>query len=391
MADVKISELPALTSPDGAEELVVNDGGTTKKIAIEDLFAGDNVKAKFGAGDDLQIYHDGANSYIKEAGTGDLIVLGNNVQLRNTAFEYYLTCITDAGVTAYYNNVAKLATTSTGVDVTGGLNTTGTVLVGRTSVGTTGNGHSIRGGDSAIFSRDASGETMQVGRNAAGGELIRFKSNGATVGSIGTSAGGAAGKFGITSNTSQLILAVSGSTDHLQFDSDQIYPSVTGSVSLGHSSYKFNNAYLSGGLYLGGVGSSNKLDDYEEGTWTPAIEAYTGTDPTVSATAQGWYTKIGNLVTLSWNLDNVSVSGVTSGILVVSGLPFSSDGEAVGSFTGSSMTLSRPELAAVHRINTHGIGILSANGAGGSWGWENVSLFNSNSAMRGLLTYKTNA
>ena len=34
MADVKISELTALTSPDGAEELVVNDGGTTKKITI---------------------------------------------------------------------------------------------------------------------------------------------------------------------------------------------------------------------------------------------------------------------------------------------------------------------------------------------------------------------
>ena len=38
MADVKISELPALTSPDGAEELVVNDGGTTKKITIDNLF-----------------------------------------------------------------------------------------------------------------------------------------------------------------------------------------------------------------------------------------------------------------------------------------------------------------------------------------------------------------
>ena len=46
MADVKISELTALTTPDGAEELVVNDSGTTKKITIEDLFAGDNVKAK---------------------------------------------------------------------------------------------------------------------------------------------------------------------------------------------------------------------------------------------------------------------------------------------------------------------------------------------------------
>ena len=40
MADVKISELPALTSSDGAEELVVNDGGTTKKITGTNLLAG---------------------------------------------------------------------------------------------------------------------------------------------------------------------------------------------------------------------------------------------------------------------------------------------------------------------------------------------------------------
>ena len=40
MADVKISELTALTSPDGAEELVVNDGGTTKKITGTNLLAG---------------------------------------------------------------------------------------------------------------------------------------------------------------------------------------------------------------------------------------------------------------------------------------------------------------------------------------------------------------
>jgi hypothetical protein len=60
----------------------------------------------------------------------------------------------------------------------------GNLLVGRTSVGGTGNGHSIRGGDSAIFSRDASGETVQIGRNASNGQLVRFNSNGTSVGSI---------------------------------------------------------------------------------------------------------------------------------------------------------------------------------------------------------------
>mgnify|MGYP003119435959 CR=1 FL=1 len=45
MADVKISELPALTSPDGAEELVVNDGGTTKKITIANATSASLAKA----------------------------------------------------------------------------------------------------------------------------------------------------------------------------------------------------------------------------------------------------------------------------------------------------------------------------------------------------------
>ncbi len=57
-------------------------------------------------------------------------------------------------------------------------------LVGRTSAGATGNGHSIRGGDSAIFSRDSSGESMIVARNASAGDLVRFYCNGSDRGSI---------------------------------------------------------------------------------------------------------------------------------------------------------------------------------------------------------------
>jgi hypothetical protein len=60
----------------------------------------------------------------------------------------------------------------------------GDLLVGRTSSGATGNGHSIRGGDSAIFSRDASGETMVVCRNDSIGDLIRFKRNSGICGEI---------------------------------------------------------------------------------------------------------------------------------------------------------------------------------------------------------------
>jgi hypothetical protein len=64
------------------------------------------------------------------------------------------------------------------------IDASGNLLVGRTSVGATGNGHSIRGGDSAIFSRDAVGESMIVGRNASAGDLVRFYCNNADKGSI---------------------------------------------------------------------------------------------------------------------------------------------------------------------------------------------------------------
>ena len=121
MADVKISELTALTTPSGGDELVVNDSGTTKKITIEDLFAGDNVKAKFGTGNDLQIYHDGSNSYIDDGGTGDLYLRGSNAVRITSADGSEKTAVfnVDGAVNIYYDNDKKLATTATGVDISG--------------------------------------------------------------------------------------------------------------------------------------------------------------------------------------------------------------------------------------------------------------------------------
>ena len=50
-----------------------------------DLAFGDNVLAKFGASNDLQIFHDGNNSIVKDVGTGDLVLGGDNVQITNAA------------------------------------------------------------------------------------------------------------------------------------------------------------------------------------------------------------------------------------------------------------------------------------------------------------------
>jgi len=84
---------------------------------------GDNDKATFGAGDDLQIYHDGNHSYIQDAGTGNLYLAGDtNVGITNSSgTEWKVKGTTDGAVELYYNNTQRLATTSTGIDVTGNL------------------------------------------------------------------------------------------------------------------------------------------------------------------------------------------------------------------------------------------------------------------------------
>ena len=67
------------------------------------------------------------------------------------------------------------------------IDSSGNLLVGRTSAGATGNGHSIRGGDSAVFSRASTGETMQVCRDTSHGDFIRFKRNNISIGTIAAS------------------------------------------------------------------------------------------------------------------------------------------------------------------------------------------------------------
>ena len=79
----------------------------------------DNAKAIFGAGSDLQIYHDGSNSYIKDNGTGDLKLQGNNFTVGNTADTKYFTATNGGGVELYHQGNEKLATTSGGINVTG--------------------------------------------------------------------------------------------------------------------------------------------------------------------------------------------------------------------------------------------------------------------------------
>lgn len=88
----------------------------------------DNVKAVFGTSSDLQIYHDGSNSFIADTGTGKLKVLASQFDVINAAnTEFMAEFIENAEVKLYYNNSKKFETTSAGITVTGAITATGDV------------------------------------------------------------------------------------------------------------------------------------------------------------------------------------------------------------------------------------------------------------------------
>lgn len=83
---------------------------------------GDSNKAIFGAGSDLQIYHDGSNSYVDDAGTGRLFVRGNDrVQIQKYTGEDMISCLADGAVKLYHDNAKKFETSASGVTVLGNI------------------------------------------------------------------------------------------------------------------------------------------------------------------------------------------------------------------------------------------------------------------------------
>ena len=147
------------------------------------------------------------------------------------------------------------------------IDSSGNVLIGTTNANiysTTTTGINLNPDGPTSFNRNG-GQAAMFNRINSDGDIVQFRKDGTLVGSIQSRAGAVA----------TIILDPRGNGSGLTGTTNGIIPTTqTGSpannhVDLGTSSSNFRNAYLSGGIYLGGTGSANKLDDYEEGTWTP--------------------------------------------------------------------------------------------------------------------------
>ena len=194
------------------------------------------------------------------------------------------------------------------------IDSSGNLLVGKTS-----NSSAVAGAmlfnDGRVFGTKDGNYCAQFNRLSSDGEIIQFRKDGTTVGSIGSFASG-----------NRLYFA--GGNSALTVLTNEIYPATnTGAASdntiqLGSSGARFSDLYLGGNLYLGGTGSANALDDYEEGTFTPTYLG-SSSNPTVTYNSQtaGSYVKIGRQVIAKIVLRTDSVSG-GSGNLYIGGLPF---------------------------------------------------------------------
>ena len=93
-------------------------------------------------------------------------------------------------------------------------------------------------------------------------------------------------------------------------------------MDIGASDARFKDIYLGGNVYLGGTGSANALDDYEEGTWTPVLIGNDSQSGQVYATQQGTYTKIGRQVNCQFNLNLSTEGSFGNNYILLSGFPF---------------------------------------------------------------------
>ena len=100
--------------------IVDSSSNQVKELPAGDsLILSDSEKVILGTGSDLQIFHDGNSKISDTNSSSDLLIQSNNIVLEKTDGENMIHCAGDGAVQIYHNNLAKIATTTTGASVTG--------------------------------------------------------------------------------------------------------------------------------------------------------------------------------------------------------------------------------------------------------------------------------
>ena len=279
---------------DNSKKLHTHSGGITISGSIH---MDDNNKYIAGSSDDLQIYHDGSNSYINDSGTGDLIIKTNIFRVRGTNDEAILTGAENGNVSLYYDNSKKFGTDSGGAQVFGVL---------RFDDGSSST-NQINFGNSADLKIYHDGSDSRIEDTGTGG--LYLSSNSFVV------LNAAKNEYQIQGTENAGVQLYYNGSEH--FKTSSVGVTVTGNIAVGDG----NGIDFS--ATGNGSGTSNVaelLDDYEEGNWSPELKggnAFAGNH----SMQQGSYTKVGRKVTISFGVA-ITSKGNMSGDLHIVNLPF---------------------------------------------------------------------
>jgi hypothetical protein len=176
---------------------------------------------------------------------------------------------------------------------------------------------SLNGGtfsNSVTIDKDG-GTALTVDRATSDGTIVDVQKDGTSVGNIGAKGGD------LIIGTGDVGIRFHDANDVLRPTDQSTGSGRDNAIDIGDSGNRFKDLYLGGNLYIGGTGSANALEDYEEGTFTPTLVAEGGTLSVTYTSANGRYTKIGNVVHIAFQLRVSAHSGGSSGYRV-GGLPF---------------------------------------------------------------------
>ena len=241
------------------------------------------------------------------------------------------------------------------------LDGSGNLLVGKASANTSSTGVEARENGLLVATRDGA-QPLLIDRLTDDGDLILFrKDSSTTVGSIGT-ANGDLTIFSSAASHGGIRLAQSGI-----LPTNNTGALVDASRDIGQSDYRFRNLYLSGGVFLGGTGSANKLDDYERGSFSFTLNAIAGQTGATINTQDNEYIVVGELVYLRGeiNFSSVPANWADGDYAYLDGLPFTShalgtgpsiNGHAGTAWLYTSLGSNNQAIGGCH-INSAGTGV----------------------------------
>ena len=313
MADQKISQLPTITGANMANNdkfvLVDTSGDATVATtraeffkSVPDVTFGDNDKAIFGAGSDLQIYHDGSDSYVKDAGAGYLNLLGTGrvVVGHPSNGHVYLNANYGGDVELLFNNSKKLETTSTGINVTGAVTVAGIY-------------------NSGIYNQ--TGDAQFWVTNV--GEAVRIQQN---TGNVGIGASSPTFKLDVAGNARASYFALR-TNESAPAETSFIYRPATGTLAFGTASAERMRIDSDGNVGIGTDDPDRNLDvvSAENVLYGPTVRASEGVNHrlfnTTNATSRyAGITLASNNsagTTSEFTLSNVSTSSNYQGVLTL--------------------------------------------------------------------------